>query len=166
MGVNVSIRQFSKPGLVEHVTEMSRQNNLNPACLKIQIAESVIVQNTFHIVGELDRLRAIGVKIAIDYFGTGYSSLSSLRSMSIDQAWDSLIEVVRYDNSALSSDTMVGGRALETWIWGAYQNVLVNMVDIQDDAYKKEILGEAELLVDRAVKKCADVLRILNAIEP
>jgi Amt family ammonium transporter len=84
MSVNVSIRQFAKPGLVEHITNMLRQNDLNPACLKIEITESVIMQETAHIVGELHRLRALGVKIAIDDFGTGYSSLSYLRSMPID----------------------------------------------------------------------------------
>ncbi len=82
-----------------------------------------------------------------------------------DLAWDSLCEVARYGNPASSSDTLVGAKALETGIWGAYQNVLINMVDIQDDAYKKEILGEAEQLVVRASKKCAEVLRLLNAIE-
>ena len=84
MSVNVSIRQFAKPGLVEHIINMLRHNYLNPACLKIEITESVIMQETAHIVGELHRLREFGVKIAIDDFGTGYSSLSYLRSMPID----------------------------------------------------------------------------------
>jgi diguanylate cyclase (GGDEF)-like protein len=84
MSVNVSIRQFAKPGLVEHISDMLDQNGLSPSCLKIEITESVIMQDTTHIVGELTRLRALGVKIAIDDFGTGYSSLSYLRSMPID----------------------------------------------------------------------------------
>lgn len=84
MSVNVSIRQFAKPGLVEHISDTLRQNNLNPACLKLEITESVIMEDTAHIVGELHRLRVLGVKIAIDDFGTGYSSLSYLRSMPID----------------------------------------------------------------------------------
>ena len=84
MSVNVSIRQFTKPGLVEHIADTLRQNDLCPACLKVEITESVIMQDTAHIVGELHRLRSLGVKIAIDDFGTGYSSLSYLRSMPID----------------------------------------------------------------------------------
>ena len=83
-----------------------------------------------------------------------------------DAAWDSLCEVARYGNPASSSDTLVGAKALETGIWGAYQNVLINMVDIQDAQYKKEILSEAETISIRATKKCKEVLRILNAIEP
>jgi glutamate formiminotransferase/formiminotetrahydrofolate cyclodeaminase len=82
-----------------------------------------------------------------------------------DQAWDSLCEVAGYGNPASSSDTLVGARALETGIWGAYQNVLINMVDIQDDAYKEEVLREAEDIVVRAGKKCAEVIQILKSIQ-
>jgi glutamate formiminotransferase/formiminotetrahydrofolate cyclodeaminase len=82
-----------------------------------------------------------------------------------DQAWDSLCEVAGYGNPASSSDTLVGARALETGIWGAYQNVLINMVDIQDAAYKEEVLQEAEDIVVRAGKKCAEVIQILKSIQ-
>ena len=84
MSVNVSIRQFSKPGLVEHVTEVLQHNDLNPACLKIEITESVLMHDVNRTVAELNRLRTLGVQIAIDDFGTGYSSLSYLRRMPID----------------------------------------------------------------------------------
>jgi glutamate formiminotransferase/formiminotetrahydrofolate cyclodeaminase len=82
-----------------------------------------------------------------------------------DKAWDSLCEVAGYGNPASSSDTLVGARALETGIWGAYQNVLINMVDIQDDDYKEEVLREAEDMVVRAGKKCAEVIQILKCIQ-
>ncbi|MGB3209468.1 MAG: glutamate formimidoyltransferase [Desulforhopalus sp.] len=83
-----------------------------------------------------------------------------------DKAWDSLCEVARYGNPASSSDTLVGARSLETGIWGAYQNVLINMADIEDIAYKAETLAEAEVLVARAAKKCEEVLRILEESQP
>ncbi|SHO53023.1 sensor domain-containing protein [Desulfopila aestuarii] len=84
MNVNVSIRQFATPGLVEHISEVLQLNKLAPACLKIEVTESVIMQDKAHVVGELNRLRALGVQIAIDDFGTGYSSLSYLQNMPID----------------------------------------------------------------------------------
>jgi Amt family ammonium transporter len=84
MNVNVSIRQFQKPGLVEHVMDALQQNDLNPACLKIEVTESVLMHDLTHTIGELHRLRALGVQIAIDDFGTGYSSLSYLQRMPID----------------------------------------------------------------------------------
>jgi glutamate formiminotransferase/formiminotetrahydrofolate cyclodeaminase len=82
-----------------------------------------------------------------------------------DMAWDSLCEVAGYGNPASSSDTLVGARALEVGIWGAYQNVLINMVDIQDIAYKEEVLQEAEDIAVRAGKKCAEVIQILKSIQ-
>jgi len=84
MSVNVSCRQFAKPGLVEHVIEALRLNELDPACLKIEVTESVLMHDVSRTVTELSRLRGLGVQIAIDDFGTGYSSLSYLRRMPID----------------------------------------------------------------------------------
>jgi Amt family ammonium transporter len=84
MSVNVSCRQFSKPGLVDHVMAVLHQHNLDPACLKIEVTESVLMHDLDRMVMELNRLRALGVRIAIDDFGTGYSSLAYLRRMPID----------------------------------------------------------------------------------
>lgn len=84
MSVNVSCRQFTKPGLVEFVTDVLEQHQLHPGCLKIEVTESVIMHDVNRTIGELNRLRALGVQIAIDDFGTGYSSLAYLRRMPID----------------------------------------------------------------------------------
>lgn len=79
-----------------------------------------------------------------------------------DQAWDALCEVAKYGNPASKSDVQVGARALETGIWGAYQNVLINMKDIKDDAFKATILKEARAMEKRSREKCAEVLAILD----
>ncbi|KJR99694.1 MAG: formimidoyltetrahydrofolate cyclodeaminase [Desulfobulbaceae bacterium BRH_c16a] len=79
-----------------------------------------------------------------------------------DSGWDSLRVVARYGNMASLSDTQVGARALETGIWGAYQNVLINLNEINDIDYKKHIVVEAEQLVARAREKCAEILQILE----
>jgi glutamate formiminotransferase/formiminotetrahydrofolate cyclodeaminase len=68
-----------------------------------------------------------------------------------------------YGNPASRSDVEVGARAMETGIWGAYKNVMINMVDITDDAFKTRITAEAVAIVKRAAQKCADVLEILEA---
>jgi glutamate formiminotransferase/formiminotetrahydrofolate cyclodeaminase len=80
-----------------------------------------------------------------------------------DKAWEALCLVAKYGNPASRSDTQVGARALETGIWGAYQNVLINMEGIRDEEYKKEILAEAEKIDQRAKEKCKKVLEILAA---
>jgi glutamate formiminotransferase/formiminotetrahydrofolate cyclodeaminase len=87
-----------------------------------------------------------------------------LRTMQLgDRAWDPLCETARHGNPACKSDLQVGARALETGIWGAHQNVLINMVAVEDDAFREEILAEAEAIMARAKIKCAEVLAIMEA---
>jgi glutamate formiminotransferase/formiminotetrahydrofolate cyclodeaminase len=81
-----------------------------------------------------------------------------------NKAWDSLLEVARYGNPASKSDTQVGAKALKTGIWGAYQNVLINMVEIEDDGYRQKIMAEAEQLMHRARQKCAEIIAELEKI--
>lgn len=99
MSVNVSVRQFAKPGLVEHILATLDRHRLHPGSLKVEITESVIMQEASAIVGELKRLRAYGVKISIDDFGTGYSSLSYLQSMPIDHLKIDRSFISNFDNS-------------------------------------------------------------------
>jgi glutamate formiminotransferase/formiminotetrahydrofolate cyclodeaminase len=101
-----------------------------------------------------ERMQA-GLKKAIDI---------PLTTMKLgDGAWDALCEVARYGNPASRSDVEVGAKALETGIWGAYKNVMINMADITDNAFKTQVTREAEAMVRRAAQKFADVLEILKA---
>ena len=81
-----------------------------------------------------------------------------------DSVWPQLIEVARHGNPASKSDTQVGARSLEAGIWGAYQNVLINMTDIADDAFRQEVLDEAAAIMSRAEENCREVLKILDEI--
>jgi glutamate formiminotransferase/formiminotetrahydrofolate cyclodeaminase len=88
--------------------------------------------------------------------------LSTMRSG--NTAWDALLEVARYGNPASKSDTQVAARSLETGIWGAYQNVLINMDGIDDVSFKTSILSDAEIIMSTAQEKCGQVLRILEEV--
>ena len=79
-----------------------------------------------------------------------------------DSGWDSLLLVARHGNPASRSDIQVGARALETGIWGAYQNVSINLTEITDMAYKGKIAAEADKLLSRARSKCAEALKIID----
>lgn len=79
-----------------------------------------------------------------------------------DSAWEALCLVAEYGNPASKSDTQVGARSLETGIWGAYQNVLINMEGITDDEYRSATLAEAEQIVQRAKVQCERVLDLLE----
>ena len=79
-----------------------------------------------------------------------------------DSSWESLLLVARFGNPASRSDVLVGAKALETGIWGAYQNVLINLPGITNVAFKEQITSEAERLIARAKEKYSDVLRIID----
>ncbi|MBT8362964.1 MAG: glutamate formimidoyltransferase [Deltaproteobacteria bacterium] len=79
-----------------------------------------------------------------------------------DTDWNAQIDVARYGNPASKSDTQVGAKSLETGIWGAYQNILINMIDIEDQSYKNSTLAEAEIIMHRASENCHRVLTILD----
>ena len=79
-----------------------------------------------------------------------------------DQAWDAMIQVAKYGNSASKSDIEVGARALETGIWGAYKNVMINMQGIKDEKFKKSIVKLAENINLKGTNQCKKVLDILE----
>jgi Amt family ammonium transporter len=84
INVNVSNRQFGKAHLVEHIADELERFALPPRCLKIEITESLLMQNPEAVLRELEALKELGVQLAIDDFGTGYSSLSYLQQMPVD----------------------------------------------------------------------------------
>jgi glutamate formiminotransferase / formiminotetrahydrofolate cyclodeaminase len=81
-----------------------------------------------------------------------------------DRAWDTLCEVAKFGNPASKSDVQVGAKSLETGIWGAFQNVLINMNDIKDEPFKAETMAEAMAIEKRARQMCTRVLEILKTI--
>src|SRR5689334_7501483 len=84
VSVNLSVKQFNQPGLVENIASLLKRFELPPHCLKLEITESVFTDNIEAAVGLLTQLREIGVQLSIDDFGTGYSSLSYLQRFPID----------------------------------------------------------------------------------
>jgi glutamate formiminotransferase/formiminotetrahydrofolate cyclodeaminase len=79
-----------------------------------------------------------------------------------DSAWDALAIVARYGNPASASDVQVGARALETGIWGAWQNVLINLRSIDDQEYTEAMRLEANSIATKAAGRCGDVLAIID----
>ena len=84
VSVNLSVKQFNQPGLVDNIAQLLEEFCLPPRCLKLEITESVFSDNIEAAVGLLTQLRNLGVQLSIDDFGTGYSSLSYLQRFPID----------------------------------------------------------------------------------
>ena len=84
MSVNLSGRQLFQPDVAERVAQILQQTHLSPQALRLEITESVLMQNFAEAAQRLKQLSSMGVQLAIDDFGTGYSSLGRLRSFSAD----------------------------------------------------------------------------------
>lgn len=78
LSVNLSARQVAQSDLLDRITEALATSKLNPHCLKLEITESVVMENAEAAALMFKQLRSLGVQLSIDDFGTGYSSLSYL----------------------------------------------------------------------------------------
>jgi EAL domain-containing protein (putative c-di-GMP-specific phosphodiesterase class I) len=81
MTVNVSPRQIAEPAFIDELCQVLRQTGVDPAALCLEITETVMMSATEDVVALLNRIKQLGVYIAIDDFGTEHSSLSRLREM-------------------------------------------------------------------------------------
>jgi diguanylate cyclase (GGDEF)-like protein/PAS domain S-box-containing protein len=84
MSVNLSGKQFSQPNLVDTITRILDETRLHPRHLKLEITETIVMEDIENAARMLDQLKALGVQLSIDDFGTGYSSLSYLHRFPID----------------------------------------------------------------------------------
>ncbi len=78
LSVNLSARQVAQPDLLQRIKEALENSKLNAHCLKLEITESVVMENAEAAAQMFKQLRSLGVQLSIDDFGTGYSSLSYL----------------------------------------------------------------------------------------
>jgi diguanylate cyclase (GGDEF)-like protein/PAS domain S-box-containing protein len=116
VSINISARHFSHAAFIGHVREALEQSGISPACVKIELTESVTMNDTPSTEQTMSQLRTLGVKLSIDDFGTGYSSLSYLRRFSvdtlkIDQSFISAMQGER-ENCAIVSTIVTLGRNL------------------------------------------------------
>jgi diguanylate cyclase (GGDEF)-like protein/PAS domain S-box-containing protein len=84
ISVNMSCRQFSQPDLVYQIERVLLETGLDARCLRMEITESAIMEHVETASSVLTKLKALGVKLALDDFGKGYSSLSYLHQFPFD----------------------------------------------------------------------------------
>ena len=85
ISVNVSSKQFRQPDFVSQIRATVQHHGINPLHLKLELTESVVLENIEDAVGKMLELKEFGVRIALDDFGTGYSSLAYLKRLPVDQ---------------------------------------------------------------------------------
>jgi diguanylate cyclase (GGDEF)-like protein/PAS domain S-box-containing protein len=103
VSVNLSSRQFLQKDLVAQVREALEETGLDPQTLKLEITESIFMEDAEIVGSALRDLRDLGVQIWLDDFGTGFSSLSYLHRFPVDG--------LKIDRSFVSQMSQVGGNA-------------------------------------------------------
>ncbi|EYC49843.1 diguanylate cyclase [Hylemonella gracilis str. Niagara R] len=85
LAVNVSARQFHDPAFVPDLRALLAETGAPADRLKLEITESLLINNMEDVVEKMAEIQALGVRFALDDFGTGYSSLAYLQRLPLDQ---------------------------------------------------------------------------------
>jgi diguanylate cyclase (GGDEF)-like protein/PAS domain S-box-containing protein len=125
VNVNLSSKQFS-PHLVEQISQILAETQLPPQFLKLEITESILMENAESAVSTLSQLKKLGTLLAIDDFGTGYSSLNYLHRFPID--------TLKVDRSFISKVDVDGeqlaiARTIITLAWNLGMEVVAEGVE-------------------------------------
>lgn len=85
LAVNINSEQFENDGFVEQIKRVLKRTGFEPERLELELGQSLLVSNSEKIKSDLEAIRALGVKIALDDFGTSYSSMFFLREFKLDR---------------------------------------------------------------------------------
>jgi EAL domain-containing protein (putative c-di-GMP-specific phosphodiesterase class I) len=85
VAVNVSARQFRQSNFVDKVVDTLKRTGANPKRLKLELTESMLVEDVEGVIAKMNALKSYGVSFSLDDFGTGYSSLYYLKRLPLHQ---------------------------------------------------------------------------------
>lgn len=85
LAVNISAKQFRQSNFVVALNELISKSGINPGLLKLELTESLLLDDIDSVIATMKDLRKIGVRFSIDDFGTGYSSLNYLKRLPLDE---------------------------------------------------------------------------------
>jgi diguanylate cyclase (GGDEF)-like protein len=85
LAINVSAKQFRQADFVAQVQAAVQRHAINPMLLKLELTESLLLENIEDTIASMNALKAIGIQFSLDDFGTGYSSLQYLKRLPLDQ---------------------------------------------------------------------------------
>jgi diguanylate cyclase (GGDEF)-like protein/PAS domain S-box-containing protein len=85
LSINVSAKQFRQADFAEQIQDAVNRHGINPALLKLELTESLLLEDVEEIIATMTTLRETGVQFSLDDFGTGYSSLMYLKRLPLNQ---------------------------------------------------------------------------------
>lgn len=103
--VNISAPQFSQPDFVDQLRQLLKKTGINPALLKLELTESLMLHDIANTVKKMEVLNQLDIRFSMDNFGTGYSSLSHLKKLPIAQL--KIDQFLLSDIAIGSSDAMI-----------------------------------------------------------
>ncbi len=140
ISVNLSTKQFSQPALIEQVQALLSHPELEGSRvnLKLEITESVIMENSEAAKAMLEQLKQMGIQLLIDDFGTGYSSLSYLHRLPIDT-----VKIDQSFISQMSSDSESAEivRAIVSLAHNLGMNVIAEGIELTEQLQLLRTLG-------------------------
>jgi diguanylate cyclase (GGDEF)-like protein len=104
LSVNISAKQFRQADFIEHVKSLIQHYGISPGNLKLELTESILLDNIEATIATMNTLGTLGLKFSLDDFGTGYSSLQYLKrlplyQLKIDQSFVRDIATDGYDEA-------------------------------------------------------------------
>ncbi|MGL4623052.1 MAG: putative bifunctional diguanylate cyclase/phosphodiesterase, partial [Chroococcidiopsis sp.] len=137
ISVNVSGKQFTQSNLIEKIDQILQETGLAPTSLKLEITESVLVENAEAAAAVICQLRAMGIQFSIDDFGTGYSSLSYLHRLPIDTL---KIDRSFVNNVDCEPEKIEIIRTIVALAWNLGMNVVAEGVETKTQMYQLQAL--------------------------
>lgn len=123
IAVNISAVEFRHKDFVNGIREILAKTGLDPACLQLEITETVLMRDAEASNDILQQIKEMGVQLAVDDFGTGYSSLSYLNQFPID--------VLKIDQSFVQEIVDNG-----------YEGIIVSAVIAMGNSLKLKVVAE------------------------
>ena len=138
ISVNISGKQFSQADLIQQIKQILQETGLKSHFLKLEITESVLMENAKSVAATLTELHALGIRLSIDDFGTGYSSLSYLHQFPID--------TLKIDRSFVNevdvdAEKIQIARTIIALAWSLGMDVVAEGVETKKQMYQLQALS-------------------------
>lgn len=115
ISINVSLTQFQRDDFEYLIKNTILKYNINANLLRLEITESILLENADRALKKIDYLKSLGLTISIDDFGTGYSSLAYLKKipideLKIDKSFINSIDTDKSDETIVSAILEIGNQ--------------------------------------------------------
>ena len=141
LSINVSARQFHQSGFVTQIKQLINHHGINPARLRLELTESMLLVNIEDTISRMNDLNKIGIRLELDDFGTGYSSLQYLKRLPLEQ--------LKIDRSFIRDlDTDKDDRSIVSTIIAMARNLNVEVI-----AEGVETESQKQFLIERGCSR-------------